>query len=562
VIVGKTLRNRYRIAQQIGSGGFGITYLAEDEDLPGKPKCVVKHFKPRNLDLAVLPVAKSLFDQEATVLYKLGQEHDQIPQLFAHFEEDGEFYLVQEFIDGHNLASEIFKGKQLSEREVFNLLFNILEVLAVVHQHGVIHRDIKPPNLMRRYRDGKIVLIDFGAVKEISTLAVDALGQTTVTGVVGSSGYMPDEQANGKPKLCSDVYAVGMIGIQALTGISPSQLSEDAETGEIIWRDRTKVSDSLANVLNTMVKPHFSQRYRSADEALQGLLMAVATALPPLPALVAPMPVSLPTSSPEKVSPPSNPPKMQLSVPSDLLIADNLASSDSSTGEIAVPSDLPIEMSLPAQLPQVSSLIDIATVIAEQKKPSMLSLPVIVKASISKLLSQPIILGIGGLGVAIVAIFVGLNFFKFFLPYRPEIVATKSPLPAIANPPKTPPIFLPKPQRGQVSLHNGSVIYDGDLVSGKPHGKGKVTAAKYYCIGDFLNGELNGSGFCNYTNGDRYEGEFRNDKFNGKGKIKYANGSRYEGEFRDDNLNGKGVFVQANGNRITAIWKDGKQIAD
>ena len=562
MIVGKTLRNRYRIAQQIGNGGFGITYLAEDEDLPGKPPCVVKHFKPINLDRAILPMAKGLFDREATVLYKLGQEHDQIPQLFAHFEEDGEFYLVQEFINGHNLASEITKGKQLSEREVFNLLFGILEVLAVVHQHGVIHRDIKPPNLMRRYKDGKIVLIDFGAVKEISTLAVDALGQTTVTGVVGSSGYMPDEQANGKPKLCSDVYAVGMIGIQALTGIPPSQLSEDTETGEIIWRDRTKVSNSLADVLNTMVKPHFSQRYRSAAEALQGLLMAVATALPPFSDLVVPTPVmSLPTPSSEMVSP-SDPPTLQLSVPRDLSIADNLASSDSAAVEIAVPSDLPIVISLLAQPPQTSNPIDIPTAIAQQEKTSIRSLPVIVKASIGKLSSQRIIFGLGGLGVAIAAIFAGLNFFKFPFPYRPEIAATKSPLPAIANPPKTPPIFLPKPERGQVSLHNGSVIYDGDLVSGKPNGKGKVTAAKYYCIGDFLNGELNGSGFCNYANGDRYEGEFRNDKFHGKGKIKYANGSRYEGEFRDDNLNGKGVFVQANGNRITAIWKDGKQIAD
>ncbi len=104
MLVGKTLRYRYSIIKQLGSGGFGDTYLAEDKDLPGNPSCVVKHLKSKYFEPAVLTVAKSLFNREAEVLYRLGNEHDQIPRLFAHFEENGEFYLVQEFVEGHDLS--------------------------------------------------------------------------------------------------------------------------------------------------------------------------------------------------------------------------------------------------------------------------------------------------------------------------------------------------------------------------------------------------------------------------------------------------------------------------
>ncbi|MEH1944406.1 MAG: serine/threonine-protein kinase [Nostoc sp.] len=261
----KTLRNRFEIVKHLGSGGSGDTYLAIDLDLPGQPHCVVKHFHPKDPNPAVLPIAKSLFDREAEVLYQLGNEHDQIPRLFAHFDEDGDFYLVQEFIDGHALTQEIIPGKPLSENAVLNLLKDILEVLSFVHQHNIIHRDIKPQNLMRRHSDGKIVLIDFGSIKKIGALGAG------LTIAVGTPGYMPSEQAKGKPKLCSDIYAVGMIGIQALTGLIPEQLPENPNTGEILWRDRAEVSDAVADILDTMVCDRASQRYQSAAEALQAL---------------------------------------------------------------------------------------------------------------------------------------------------------------------------------------------------------------------------------------------------------------------------------------------------
>jgi len=273
---GKILRNRYEIIKDLGKGGFGDTYLAKDLDLPGKPHCVVKHLQPKDNRPAVLSLARRLFDTEAKVLYNLGNQCQQIPTLFANFEENGQFYLVQEFIDGHDLNTEIVPGNKSSESDVITLLKSILEVLAFAHEHqpnAIIHRDIKPANLMRRRQDGKIILIDFGAVKEINQLIVNVNGNVTTTVAIGTPGYRPREQANGKPQLCSDVYAVGMIGIQALTGIQPHNLPDDPSTKEVIWRNLVpRVDSRLADVLDKMVRAHFSQRYQNAGEALQALL--------------------------------------------------------------------------------------------------------------------------------------------------------------------------------------------------------------------------------------------------------------------------------------------------
>jgi serine/threonine protein kinase len=270
MLFGKVLRNRYKILKKLGSGGFGDTFLAEDMDLPGNPRCVVKHLQARNPNPEILQIAKRLFNQEAEVLYRLGKHHEQIPELLAHFEENGEFYLVQEFIDGHDLTTEIIPGKQLSETQVLKLLKEILEVLAVVHEHGVIHRDIKLQNIMRR-QDGKIVLIDFGSVKEIKSLATNTEGEVNSTIVIGTPGYIPNEQANGKPRLSSDVYAVGMLGIQALTGVQPRKLPTDPADGEVVWRNLVSISNELANILAKMVRCNFKERYQTAAEALQAL---------------------------------------------------------------------------------------------------------------------------------------------------------------------------------------------------------------------------------------------------------------------------------------------------
>ncbi|MBR8840963.1 MAG: protein kinase [Stigonema ocellatum SAG 48.90 = DSM 106950] len=277
------LGGRYQIITQLARGGFGATSIAVDTQRPGNPHCVVKQLKPVATDPFTLRVAKVFFDQEAEILETLGK-HDKIPQLLAYFEENQEFYLVQEFIQGHDLTQELPLGKQLSEAFVIKLLKETLEVLAFVHQHKVIHRDIKPSNIRRRQEDGKIVLIDFGAVKQVKGLHVTPQGQTTFTIPIGTPGYMPSEQANGEPKLSSDVYALGIICLQALTGINPDprsggKLPTHPDTGEIVWRDRVKVSPKLANILDKMVRYDFRQRYYSASEALQ----AVSGLLPPSP---------------------------------------------------------------------------------------------------------------------------------------------------------------------------------------------------------------------------------------------------------------------------------------
>ncbi|NEO16535.1 MULTISPECIES: tetratricopeptide repeat protein [unclassified Moorena] len=263
------LGGRYKIISKLGAGGFGQTFLARDLHLPGTPQCVIKQLKPQVTDPQCLEIAKRLFEREAQVLYQLGN-HDQIPQLLAHFEENQEFYLAQEFIDGEPLNQEI--RQPWESNRVIALLQDILQVLVFVHEQRVIHRDIKPPNLIRRRKDNRIVMIDFGAVKQASTQIIDPETGQTKTIAIGSHGYTPKEQFGGNPRFSSDIYAVGMVGIQALTGIHPKFLKENSETGEINWRDRVQVNiqvnSELADILDCMVRYDFRDRYPTAVEAL------------------------------------------------------------------------------------------------------------------------------------------------------------------------------------------------------------------------------------------------------------------------------------------------------
>ena len=269
-MIGTIIDGRYHIIQNLGKGGFGTTFLAEDTKRPGNPFCVVKQFTPESTEPKILIKLKELFYQEAAMLETLGK-HDQIPQLLAHIEEYQEFYIVQEYIKGNDLSDELTSGQKMSEADVIQLLIEILEVLEFVHKYKVIHRDIKPDNIRRRHSDNKIVLIDFGAVKEVRTQLVNKQGQITSTVIIGTDGYMPLEQQRGKPQLSSDIYAVGIIAIQAITGLLPDKLEEDVKTGEIIWRKYANVSPKLATVLDKMVSYDFRNRYPTAKEALQAV---------------------------------------------------------------------------------------------------------------------------------------------------------------------------------------------------------------------------------------------------------------------------------------------------
>ncbi|MFE4104864.1 tetratricopeptide repeat protein [Almyronema epifaneia] len=269
-MLSQKLGGRYQIISHLGGGGFGQTYLAEDWHLPGQPRCVVKQLKPRVTDSLSFEAAQRLFDTEASALYQLGC-HNQIPRLLAHFEENKQFYLVQEYIEGVLLSDELTPDNLLSESQVIELLQDILKTLAYVHENQVIHRDIKPSNLIRRHSDQKIILIDFGSVKQVSNQPIEEDGQLSITIAIGSMGYMPNEQLAGQPCLSSDIYAVGMLAIQALTGIEPKRLRKDPKNSEVLWREQVAISPEMAEVLDKMVRYDYRQRYPTAIEALTAL---------------------------------------------------------------------------------------------------------------------------------------------------------------------------------------------------------------------------------------------------------------------------------------------------
>jgi eukaryotic-like serine/threonine-protein kinase len=267
---GYMLRNRYRIQSPLSAGGFGETYLALDEDYPGKRQVVVKHLKPRSNDSAVLQIARRLFETEAMTLAKLGERTERLPTLYAHFEEGGEFYLVQEYIEGHTLTQELAVGK-LSEAQTIEIIQNTLTGLKIVHGQNIIHRDLKPDNIIRRASDRQLVLIDFGAVKAIRQATLMTPNPTTLASIgIGTGKYTPSEQAMGYPKQASDIYALGAIGIQCLTGETPDLLF-DEDRLEFSWRHLCQVSDRLATVLDKMLQPRYLDRYANATEALDAL---------------------------------------------------------------------------------------------------------------------------------------------------------------------------------------------------------------------------------------------------------------------------------------------------
>ncbi|ARV60713.1 serine/threonine protein kinase [Nostocales cyanobacterium HT-58-2] len=298
------LNNRYRILRTLGRGGFGETFLAEDTQMPSLRRCVIKQLKPIQDNLQVYQLVQQRFQREAAILEDLGEGSNQIPRLYAYFSENGHFYLVQEYIEGQTLTSKLQEQGLMSESAVKEILLSILPVLEYIHSKGIIHRDIKPDNILIRHADGKPVLIDFGAVKETVGTVISPSGNSTRSIVIGTPGFMASEQSVGRPMFASDIYSLGLTAIYLLTGKTPRELTVDPTTGALVWRQYAlSITPSFAAVLDKAIHFHArvseaplkEARFASAREMLQALYTGASVIGPTIPLVPPTVPVSPPT---------------------------------------------------------------------------------------------------------------------------------------------------------------------------------------------------------------------------------------------------------------------------
>lgn len=305
------LQNRYQIIRELGDGGFGKTFLAEDTHMPSARRCVIKQLKPINDGSKIYQLIKDRFLREAAILEQLGGGSNQIPKLYAYFESNGQFYLVQEYIEGETLSEKLHKQGPISEDEVKDILVKILPVLDYVHHQHIVHRDIKPDNIIVRRADNLPVLIDFGAVKESMRTIVTGSGtaphSSMVTDkssiVIGTPGFMPSEQLSGRPVFSSDLYALGLTAIYLLTGKIPQELHSDPLTGEIAWKEHApNVSPAFAAILDRTIQIHLRDRFPTANAMLDALNNGVVSTT-----VVSPSPYATVDSLPPTVvSPPAH----------------------------------------------------------------------------------------------------------------------------------------------------------------------------------------------------------------------------------------------------------------
>lgn len=269
----KTLfRERYAILRILGRGGFGVTFLARNVTLPGHPLCVIKQLCPKVSSPKSWERAKERFEKEAKTLGQLGN-HSQIPMLLDYFEMGEEFFLVQEYVRGCTLTREVRRSGALNEAAVKKFLQEILPVLQYIHKNHVIHRDIKPHNILRCDDDGRLVLIDFGAVREELAKASELVDKTATTNFVGTMGFAPPEQFSLRPVYSSDIYALGVTCLYLLSGKAPLEFDYDTSTGEICWQKQLTVSEHFASILNKMLKTGVKERFSSASEVMFALGM-------------------------------------------------------------------------------------------------------------------------------------------------------------------------------------------------------------------------------------------------------------------------------------------------
>jgi serine/threonine protein kinase, bacterial len=265
--------NRYRVVRELGKGGFGATFLVEDTQLPSGKRCVLKELLPIVDSEETCALIQQRFEREAVILEELGNVSPQIPSLYAYFSEDSKFYLVQEYVEGDTLGHRVASQGVMGDAAVREWLAGILPVLDCVHGKRIIHRDIKPDNIILRQRDHKPVLIDFGAVRETMGTQLNGQGKSTQSIVIGTPGFMPSEQAIGRAVFASDLYSLGLTAIYALTGKIPQELPTDPLTGEVQWRQfAPMVSAGLAGVIDGAIVPGIQGRFQTSGQMLDALV--------------------------------------------------------------------------------------------------------------------------------------------------------------------------------------------------------------------------------------------------------------------------------------------------
>lgn len=263
---------RYNVLRELGEGGFGRTYLAEDLHR-FKELCVLKEFVPQIEDPNLLAKAQELFEREAKVLYQL--QHPQIPKFRELMREGEQLFLVQDYAEGATYRS-LLQSRQdydghFSETEITQLMYQLLPVLDYIHGLDIIHRDISPENLILRSQDGKPVLIDFGSVKQIAATVEQELSAEIHQTRIGKAGYVPPEQFHsGAVDATSDLYGLAATLVVLATGKEPQELY-DAYESAWRWEQFVTFGEPLNQVLKKMLAPSSAQRYPSATAVMQAL---------------------------------------------------------------------------------------------------------------------------------------------------------------------------------------------------------------------------------------------------------------------------------------------------
>jgi eukaryotic-like serine/threonine-protein kinase len=277
-MLGNKIHAQYDITKFLGLGRFGETYLAKSKELPGQPQCVLKRYRPQQANQPFALVKKS-FEVQCELLYQLGQ-HDQIPRILAKIEDEENLYLVQEYIDGQLLSVELVPEKPWNQAQVVGMLQDVLSILEFVHHQNFIHQDINPKNLVRRWRDGKFVLLGCSGVKDIAGIWKQPIDDSPVE-LVGTPGYIPFEQEEGNPQFNTDIYALGVIAIQALTGTV--EIDKNPDTYQLSWQHFTNANLKLVNIVDRMVRPDYRNRYQLAREVSDDLRSFMQSQIQPSP---------------------------------------------------------------------------------------------------------------------------------------------------------------------------------------------------------------------------------------------------------------------------------------